>query len=305
MGNLERWLADAMAIGQPCWFPGLADGLIAEFWADTMFDAADYSTDAWLGSMQGTPRAPIPGITSMQLEPLPPSYADRFPAPPFSTASQVAPQAIANALTRLEASGAGYPVTRLIRSVHCIAARGPGFDCSHSDPSLPFSVFVSVPLAERDGELRLAESLLHEAMHLQLTLIERQIDLVGSTAAEGYSPWQRRQRPLLGLVHGLYVFAAIQDWLTFLIVDKTMSDEDRAYARRRLRDIGEEIAQVTALVHAPTLMPFARTFAAWLLKKPGCRPTLRAITHHVMPAFLPADNFCQSPARQDGRLPPR
>lgn len=47
------------------------------------------------------------------------------------------------------------------------------YDVSHSTPVLPLSIFVSVPGAdERHAELRLAESIIHEAMHLQLTFIE-------------------------------------------------------------------------------------------------------------------------------------
>lgn len=272
MGGLEGRLADAIATDQPCWFPGLADELIAEFWAATIFDPATYTTEVWLGSRRAAPSVPIPGMATMQFEPLPASYADRFSVASFAETSQIAPRAIADAITRLEAVGAGYSVTRLIRSVHCVKARGPGYDCSHSDPSLPFSVFVSVPFAEPDGELRLAESLLHEAMHLQLTLIERQVALTCADAKRGYSPWQQGQRPLLGLIHGLYVFAVIHGWLTALTVDETTSFADRAYAHRRLRDIDQEIAQVTALPHAPGCTSFGRAFATWLLRRTGVSP---------------------------------
>jgi len=181
----------------------------------------------------------------------------------------VAPQAIAKALSHLETTSIDYPVKQLIRSVHCIKALGPGYDCSHSEPSLPFSVFVSIPYAEPDGELRLAESLLHEAMHLQLTLIERQVSLAYPDAEHGYSPWQQRQRPLLGLVHGLYVFAVIHGWLTALTADKMTSAADRSYAQRRLSDINQEIAQVTALAHSTGLTPFGQVFVAGLLSTTG------------------------------------
>lgn len=272
MVDFEARLAGAIATEQPCWFPGLTDELIADFWVGTTFDPAKYTTEVWLGSGRAAPSVPIPGMATMQLEPLPASYADRFPAPSFAATSQIAPRAIADALTRLEASGAGYPVTRLIRSVHCIEALGAGYDCSHSDPSLPFSVFVSIPCTEPDGELRLAESLLHEGMHLQLTLIERQVALACADAEQGYSPWQQRQRPLLGLVHGLYVFAAIHGWLTALSAEETTSGVDRAYAHRRLRDIDQEIAQVAALALAPGFTPFGRAFVTWLLGTTGVSP---------------------------------
>lgn len=272
MSSLERRLTAAIAADRPCWLPGIAGDLVTEFWAGSTFDPASYATQAWLGSECARAGVLIPGMGTMQLEPLPAQYADRFVAPAFATASQFAPRAIADALTRLEASGAGDPVAHLIRSVHCINARGPGYDCSHSEPSVPFSVFVSVPYAEPDGELRLAESLLHEAMHLQLTLIERQVALTRADGEQCYSPWQQRQRPLLGLVHGLYVFAAIHGWLTCLAVEETISDADRAYAHRRLRDIDQEIAQVIALPNAAGLTPFGRAFVVWLLEATGATP---------------------------------
>jgi hypothetical protein len=61
----------------------------------------------------------------------------------------------------------GWP----LRSLH---VADPEFDISHSDPEVPFSIFVSVPgVDEPYGPLRLAEQIVHECMHLQLTLIER------------------------------------------------------------------------------------------------------------------------------------
>jgi hypothetical protein len=48
----------------------------------------------------------------------------------------------------------------------------PGY-IRYSSPAIPFSIFVSVPPAdERNVVARLAEAIIHEAMHLQLTLIE-------------------------------------------------------------------------------------------------------------------------------------
>lgn len=123
-------------------------------------------------------------------------------------------------------------VELLVRSIHIISSRGPGYDCSHSEPTIPFSILVSVPLGERHAALRLAESILHEAMHLQLTLIEEDTDLVTSQVEESYSPWQQQLRPAQGLLHGLYVFAAIDDWLAAQQALPNLSVDDRTYVDR-------------------------------------------------------------------------
>src|SRR5262249_23561992 len=107
--------------------------------------------------------------------------------------------------------GVGDLVASLVKVVHILRADA-GYDISHSDPALPFTVFLSVPAADEPARIpRLAESLLHESLHLQLTLLEAAVVLVSAAAEEGYSPWQRRLRPLGGLLHGLYVFAGISE----------------------------------------------------------------------------------------------
>lgn len=208
---------------------------------------------------------PVPGQDAMVLEPLPAAFGQRFDAPIFDDAASDAACAIAHALARLAPCGAADAISCLVRSVHCIAARGPGDDCSHSEPTIPFSVLVSVPAGERHAELRLAESLLHEGMHLQLTLIERHVSCVGSEAGAAFSPWQQCPRPAQGLLHGLYVFTAIAQWLTALDAARTLSSEDQVYVDRRRAEIREETTAVVGLPSSEALTPFGRMLAAWLL----------------------------------------
>jgi HEXXH motif-containing protein len=92
---------------------------------------------------------------------------------------------------------------------------------------------------ERRAELRLAESIIHEAMHLQLTFIESHVRLIKSTGATAYSPWKRSGRPAGGLLHGLYVFAVIHEALLALAVEDA---EAREYAEARCPEIAGEIA---------------------------------------------------------------
>ena len=267
-------IASRIAAREPCWFPGLADLLVAGFWADTRSHSpGQYSTAAWTGAASPAILVPVPGQPLMVVEPQPAGLGAEFEAPDDPKVAPEVLRAIAGALRRLAAGGAGDAVAGLVRSVHCIAAHGAGYDSSHSDPAIPFSVFVSVPLGERHAELRVAESLLHEAMHLQLTLIERHVPLVARYAGTGYSPWQQCRRPVQGLLHGLYVFAAVHQWLARLTADPMLSADDAIYVERRLCEIKKEVREVSTLGSAPGLTSFGRRLAAWLLCRVGRTPT--------------------------------
>ena len=87
----------------------------------------------------------------------------------------------------------------LVRSLHIIDPGGDDTDVSFSDPDLPFSVFVSVPRTWSEvAALRVAEAVLHEAMHLQLTLVQRVVPLVLPQRSTYYSPWRGRTAKLRG-----------------------------------------------------------------------------------------------------------
>ena len=136
-------------------------------------------------------------------------------------------------------------IAALVRSIHLLRAPGEGYDVSHSDPELPFSIFVSLAPDERHAELRLAESIVHEAMHLQLTLAEQRWPLVQETAVKLYSPWMREDRPIGGLLHGLYVFTVIGAFLQ--AVRPTVDRNGQAYIQRRLDEIDKECAHTATL----------------------------------------------------------
>ncbi len=105
-------------------------------------------------------------------------------------------------------------INLLIRSIHVVKQDDPEIDVSHSDPDIPFSIFLSVckditPISN----IRVAESILHEAMHLKLTLLESIIPLVEFDIFETfYSPWRGVKRPVRGVLHGLFVFRSIVDF---------------------------------------------------------------------------------------------
>lgn len=269
--ELAGEVLDRLQAGEPCWLPGLgarlAEGLFAE---GRGVGSEDYSTAAWLGEGGPSDRLTVPGRPSIAIELLPAALSLRFQGPDLDDIADEAPEAVAKALDRLDRGGAGEAVAAVIRSIHCIRSAGPGFDSSHSEPGIPFSVLVSLPAGERHADLRLAESLLHEAMHLQLTLVELEAPIVDTEgdAGTGYSPWQRCERPAQGLLHGFFVFSCIRRWLGALDRDPELSRDDRAYVDRRLSEIREELSAVGALEEVDGLTPFGRSLVRSLRWSP-------------------------------------
>jgi HEXXH motif-containing protein len=144
---------------------------------------------------------------------------------------------------------------------HIVLAPADEYDVSFSDPAIPFSIFVSVPdRNDRRSVLRLAENLLHETMHLQLTLLENLTPLVDTTSAWSmYSPWKQRERPVQGVMHGLYIFCVLR-WMWRKISRTSRSQTDRDFALRRVREIDEEAFSVRALEESPALTEAGKHF---------------------------------------------
>ena len=66
----------------------------------------------------------------------------------------------------------------VVLNMHLLIA-DPGYDTSHSEPRWRSTIFVSIPeRSDGVGALRLAESIIHEAMHLHLTNAEAFAPLV-------------------------------------------------------------------------------------------------------------------------------
>lgn len=131
----------------------------------------------------------------------------------------------------------GDCIHSLVRSLHVLRPQDPSVDVSFSEPALPFSIFVSVPNIHSDQiAMRVAESIVHEAMHLLLSLVERSIPLVTTHEKKHYSPWRNQLREAGGLLHGMYVFRVIFDWLGFF-----RETPVAAYAHHRRAQIREQL----------------------------------------------------------------
>ena len=152
-------------------------------------------------------------------------------------------------------------VSELVWRCHIVVAKDDGFDVSFSDPAIPFSIFVSAPARnDRTSILRVAENLIHETMHLQLTLFEGLCPLVDTASTWSmYSPWKQQERPAQGILHGLYVFFVLR-WMWGQISQTTANRIDRDFALRRISEIDEEVSAVYNFVASPALTEAGKHF---------------------------------------------
>lgn len=247
----------------PLWFPGTAERLVADF-NSTMFNSAParYTTATCLGldrpkpSFCGTLKIADRRAALENLQAFAPSQiaVTTVPWRPDDEAALASAISLLDKVPRLTST-----LAALIRAVHRLAADS-AFDVSHSEPKLPYTIFLSIPPPGPTRAPRLAESILHEAMHLQLSLIERTCDLVSDHRSCGWSPWQCQARPAQGLLHGLYVFSVIFEVSGQLSrATKTSGpgvsrDPDEAdvltYFQRRRRQISAEISELAVIDRA-------------------------------------------------------
>lgn len=247
----------AFASTQPAWFPGLA-GLLIEGWQlQSGMAVSSYGTSRFVGGPGCLPRwthdLQVDGRILTRLEVLSPEVDERYTSQGLRLLTPEEAVGSSKKLFGLALNVQTMPnsllgaVLALAKVTHLLRSAGDGMDTSHSDPDLPFSIFVSVPEpGERYGAFRLGEGFVHEAMHLQLSLIEQISPLVVEAGATYYSPWREQHRPLGGVLHGLYVFAVIHQWLSG-------RGTGCAYARRRLPEIRKEIGRLSGFPDAEGL----------------------------------------------------
>lgn len=174
--------------------------------------------------------------------------------------------AVRSALNVLAASPPALAtVATLARTMHALATGDPKTDVSYSDPEVPFSIFVGVHRHRVEDEpARLAEAILHETMHLQLSLMEDVVPLVSGATERWSSPWQGRPRPAQGVLHGLYVFRAIEELLTSVV---HMPKVSAAYVDKRLAAIREEIEEASSLTRSLELTGLGRRLVLRLVDR--------------------------------------
>jgi len=183
----------------------------------------------------------------------------------FSTATLIAK--LGRAFCALgKVQGICEDVSLLVRCIQVLQTSDEETDVSYSHPDIPFSIFVSV--CQEDSivsDLRLAESVLHEAMHLKLTLIEKHCPLILSGSdATYYSPWRDERRPVRGVLHGLFVFRAVYDFYS-RIKNVTKEHNGLRYLGYRQEDIRDEFSKLMDFSQAEGLTENGANLAANLL----------------------------------------
>ena len=268
------------------WFPGLASVLARSRWeaiaASTAIGPETYGTARFLANDPTAPRHALDSI------PLPatfranrPVIIESLPARilkcysdlglNFYAAGEIETRVIRDRLMGAfrklgDVPGVATAVGAVLSVLHVIRPDGPEYDVSYSDPLLPFSIFVGIDANhEAHFDLRLAESILHECMHLQMTLIEEAMPMVSAGEELYHSPWQGRMRPSQGLLHGLYVFRVIQDFYRALLERRACTDQECDYLARRIRSIEDEVAAVRGFSTSRDLTIAGKQLVAALL----------------------------------------
>ena len=177
-------------------------------------------------------------------------------------------QGIADGATVLNSvSDAAKAVASLVRTLHILKSPDDDYDISFSDPRAPFSIFVSVPLQARaEAPWRLAEAILHEAMHLQLGVIEKIVPLLTMPEREYYSPWRNAKRPARGVLHGVYVFFAINHFVLRALPCAGGADVAR-YLTRRIQTLRRQFAQIESFSECDSLTAVGAAFASRMISQ--------------------------------------
>ncbi len=260
-GGIREAVRAALSQTVEPWFPGLAEPMTALAWqglARHGFVMANYGTHRWLERDPAAGRLELAKLDlgdsiECRIEELPASSRVRYERSGLVLSGAISiethVEAVRSALSVIAlVPGLFATVAAYLRILHVLQAPGMDFDVSHSDPEVPFSIFVSVPFSRREGRIRLAESIIHECMHLQLTMIDNALPLVDDREASAFSPWRQRQRPLLGVLHGLYVFSVIDACFRALDRSWLLTPGERMFVAKRRGEIAQEVAQVAHLV---------------------------------------------------------
>ena len=208
------------------WETDLTSALVNYKWSQLGLSSDTYSTtNAWhKKQLIYTTGEPIISIKNQQVlleEPdqihlLPFYQANRLEIMDVNEVNLIdAQQQLYAALSMLNTVGTcGECVALLVKAIQVLKPPAPEYDVSYSHPDIPFSIFVSVDTEQTQSTtLRLAESILHEAMHLKLSLIEEYLPVIlPGSRATFHSPWRNEQRPIRGVLHGVFVFRAILDF---------------------------------------------------------------------------------------------
>jgi HEXXH motif-containing protein len=186
----------------------------------------------------------------------------------FYDAEQIADNAISSCLrdaveVLIKVPTLAMTIAYLVKSLHIIRSANDDCDVSFSEPHIPFSIFISVPSRRVPHDaLRVAEGIVHEAMHLQLTLVERIVKLVNPSREQYYSPWRGEFRTAQGILHGLYVFRVVYEFLGNVW---SLQDTEASYISKRRDQIAKQIAGLHSFQDCSDLTREGRSIVQKLL----------------------------------------
>ena len=284
---ITRIQASLLDANVPPWLPDLTPALAAAGWRklgrDLRLTRASYGTarvlsrdpegSHWLVATLDAPSRYDVRSNSIQIEVLPEDIARQWESPGvrFFGAEEIPRDGVTDRVDEAIELLAGVPtmlptVCSLIRSLHLLETSDAQVDVSFSEPNMPFSAFISVPGPDvQDGPFRVAEAMLHEAMHLQLTLIEGFVPLVEPTERTYFSPWRSEYRTPLGVLHALYVFRVIDAFFGEILTDGPASESLRCHAFNRRAEIAQQIESIRDFRECPHLTDFGIAFVSRLL----------------------------------------
>lgn len=280
MELILQFLRAAFSRTEKTWLPEAAPHMVRAVWEECKnlgFKPTNYGTHRWLerdptveridfakiglGNSFECAIEDLPKVSRAHYEQAGLCFASGFPTEIELDVFQSALSLIAS-VPSLHTTVALY-----LRSIHVLKAPATDYDISHSDPCVPFSIFTSVPLVRRNDRLRLAESIIHECMHLQLTLAERTMPFASSPEIRLFSPWRQDIRPITGLLHGLYVFTVVHEFYNLLCINRTLSKEESIFVHRRRCQIIEEVDQIDFLESADGLTDDGRRLVRFLIRR--------------------------------------
>lgn len=265
----------------PLWFPNLTPHLAETGWLalenDFGLTSLTYGTARILTGNIDTPLLVIPfknksGNELFYIELLPKELTDNYSHAQvgFYNAVELTEQPVLDCLAEAielirKVPGLYESVLTLVKSVHLIKLDDDSYDVSFSEPQIPFSIFVSVPKTRIKFDfLRVAEAIVHEVMHLQLSLIEKTVPLISSNEQEFYSPWKDEYRNSTGILHALYVFRVIDYFFQRVLAD-SVSDANRYYIQTRQSQIYKQIKEIKSFQSTLTITLLGKLLVIRLL----------------------------------------
>ena len=265
------------------WFPTLTKQLVSDGWKTIYqkygIQESNYSTETMLHGHIGdliTATACLSPTTkplqSISIYPMPEeivamySYSGSKPYSFEMLKKSTVLQCLQESLDILVAIPTVYEtVSHLVACLHILQPKDDDFDISYSLPNIPFSIFVSVPSKRMENDvLRVAEAILHEAMHLQLTLIEQCVPMIIETDKSYFSPWKNEQRHPRGVLHAIYVFCVIKQFFE-LLIKQDISTSAIQFLNERCNVISNQLTEINDFINYPYFTEAGQTLANRLL----------------------------------------